>query len=118
VSISAPEAEVDNLLRLYREGKIQPEPFELQAAILTPAARRVRDDFALIRGLRLWAGDARPVPYGREWVARRLGIAPVTVSRALDALVAAGVLKPDDPLPLRKGRRNGTHTFKPVEVER
>jgi hypothetical protein len=118
VSISAPEAEVDNLLRLFREGKIQPERVELQAAILTPAARRVSDDYALIRGLRLWAGDTRPVPYGRDWVASRVDLAPVTVSRALDALVDARVLRPGDPLPARNGRRNGTHTFIPVEVER
>ncbi|MGZ4325933.1 MAG: hypothetical protein ACXVHB_28825 [Solirubrobacteraceae bacterium] len=109
-------AEVDALLKLYYAGKVEPVRVELQAAILPPAVRLVRDDYALVRGLRLWAGDTRPVPYGREWVAGRVDLAPVTVGRALDALVAASVLRRGDPLPPRNGWRNGTHTF--VEVQR
>jgi hypothetical protein len=112
VSTPAREAEVDGLLRMYHEGRIQPEPVVFPAVDLPETAVRVRDDFGLVYGLRLAGCDDRPVPYGRAWAAARLKVAEVTVWRALRRLVAAGVLVDCGELPAR-GRGNGTSTFLP-----
>jgi hypothetical protein len=54
--------------------------------------RAVADFFVLVRGVRLWAGDDREVPFACGWVARKLGLSKVTVWRALEQLSASGVL--------------------------
>jgi hypothetical protein len=115
VSTPAREAEVDGLLRMYHEGRIQPEPVVFPAVDLPETAARVRDDFGLIYGLRLAGCDDRAVPYARSWVAARLEVAEVTVWRALRKLVAAGVLVDCGELPAR-GEGNGTSTFLPAGV--
>jgi len=76
---------------------------------------RVAVFFALVAGLRLEAGDDRPVPFGCEWVGRHLGGVPkLTVWRARKRLVELGVLEHVGALPGR-GKR-GTDLFTPVPV--
>jgi hypothetical protein len=113
-SVSIPElgGENDRLLRSYHAGEIQPVPVELPAAIVPPAARIVRDDFALVYGLQLWAGNDAPVPHGQVWVADRLDLPPITVWRCLRRLVDIGVLAFCGELPAR-GKGNGTRTYLP-----
>jgi hypothetical protein len=111
---SVPErgGENDRLLLRYRNGEIQPVPVELPAAIVPPAARLVRDDFALIYGLQLWAGNDLPVPYAKAWVAARMGLPEITVWRSVRRLVDVGVLTFCGELPAR-GKGNGTKTYLP-----
>jgi hypothetical protein len=113
-SVSVPKrgGENDRLLAMHRAGQIQPVSVEFPAAIVPQAARRVRDDFALIYGLQLWAGNDYPVPYGQVWAADRLQLPEVTVWRSLRRLVDVGVLTFCGELPAR-GKGNGTRTYLP-----
>ena len=119
VHTGAGEAEVEQLRRLFAAGQIEPVrvDFPPVPADLSPVARAVLADFALIRGLRLWAGDVRPVPYGRMWVAARLETPASTVRRALRELEAAGLIEFAEELPGRGGRR-GTRCYLPGRAER
>jgi hypothetical protein len=81
----------------------------------TQDMRRVAEFYRLVRGLRLGAGDDRPVPFACGWVAGHLGIPKITVWRALQRLAACGVLVQSDTLPGR-GKR-GTHVWEPVTGE-
>jgi hypothetical protein len=107
-------AEVEHLLRDHAAGRISPVEVALPAlpAGSWPAAEAVREDFALVRGLRLWAGDDRPVPYACEWAAARLERHKTTVWRALGQLVGAGVLLQCGELPPRGGGY-GTRLYLP-----
>jgi hypothetical protein len=109
------EPEVESLLRLHEAGEIEPveERFPLVPATVSPFARVVFEDFARIRGLRLWAGDDRPVPYGREWVADRLKRHESAVRRALRELEAAGLIEFVGELPARRKGQRGTKTYLP-----
>jgi hypothetical protein len=108
-------SEVEGLLLLHARGEIEPVQVEFLPAIIAPVARVVLADFAVIYGLRLWAGDKRPVPYGSEWVARRIERSRATVRRGLHGLVATGVLTFAGELPAR-GKGNGTRTYLPGGV--
>jgi hypothetical protein len=112
VSTGDAEAEVEQLLRLHAVGEIQPVHVEFLPAIIAPVARVVLADFAIVYGLRLWAGDKRPVPYGAAWVAQRIGRPQTTVWRGLQGLLATGVLTFAGELPAR-GKGNGTKTCLP-----
>jgi HK97 family phage portal protein len=79
---------------------------------LSPAAVRVAEFFQVVAGLRLWAGDDRPVPFGCDWVASRLDMSAMTVWRAREALVAAGVIQHAGALPGRG--KLGTDSYSPV----
>jgi hypothetical protein len=106
--------EVDHLLNHADDGDIEPIPVRLPRLPkgTTPAMRRVADFYRKVRGVRLWAGDDRPVIFSAEWVAGHLGLHPVTVWRALTALCTAGVLVHVESLPGRGGRR-GPWTYLP-----
>jgi Winged helix-turn-helix DNA-binding len=108
------EPEIEQLLALHAAGAIEPVriAFPAAPASLSTVARAVLDDFARIRGLRLAAGDDRPVPYGKAWVAARVGWSPRSVWRALRELEAAGLIRFVEELPLR-GKGNGTKTYLP-----
>ncbi|HUR86943.1 MAG TPA: hypothetical protein VMY78_16540 [Solirubrobacteraceae bacterium] len=67
--------------------------------------------YALLLGLRLWAGDARDVPFACGWVAHKLGLPQITVWRALQTLKAARVLEQVGELP-RPGKR-AAHLYAP-----
>jgi hypothetical protein len=115
VSTEDSEAEIEQLLRLHAVGEIEPVPVGFLPAIIAPVARVVLADFSIVYGLRLWAGDKRPVPYGAAWVAQRIGRPQTTVWRGIQGLVATGVLTFAGELPLR-GKGNGTKTYLPGGV--
>jgi hypothetical protein len=106
--------EVDGLLGLAAAGEIEPVEvaFRQLPDDAPPVVRRVVEDFALVYGVRLWAGDRRPVAYGVEWVARRLGLPRTTVRRALRELVDGGILTFQGELEARD-KGNGTKTYLP-----
>jgi len=100
------------LLREEAAGRLAPEPVVLPSLPNGSSvfAARVADFFALVRGLRLAAGDDRPVPFAAGWVAAKLGVPKKTAHRALCRLADAGVLVQVGALPGRSGRR-GTHLW-------
>jgi hypothetical protein len=106
--------EVEQLLALHAAGAIEPVrvAFPAAPASLSTVARAVLEDFARVRGLRLAAADHRPVPYGKAWVAARIGWSPRSVWRALRELEAAGLIEFVEELPTR-GKGNGTRTYLP-----
>jgi hypothetical protein len=100
------EKEVDGLLRAAVEGRLEPVPVELiLPEAVDPAMRSVAEFFALVRGVRLWKGDDRPVAFACGWVGRWLGLPKRTVHGALGRLTDAGVLVHVDTLPRRGGQR-------------
>jgi hypothetical protein len=115
--VDADLAEVEHLLRDHAAGRVAPVRVPLAALPegAWPAAETVREDFALVHGLRLWAGDERPVPYACGWAAARLKCHKATVWRALGQLVDAGVLESAGELPGR-GKR-GTRLYLPAGAE-
>lgn len=116
VSQAPVEPEVDHLVRLHREGRFEPKAVELPdlPADATDSMRVVAADFALVRGLRLAAGDDRAVPYAVRWVAARVGLPYRTVARSLKRLEEAGVLVRADAMPGRGSR--GTQLWAPAPV--
>jgi hypothetical protein len=110
---SGGEPEVEWLLREAAEGRLEPLPVELPSLPdgATQTMREVAAFFALVRGVRLWAGDGRDVPFACGWVAGKLGRPKKTVHRALRQLEACGVLVRGASLPPR-GRR-GTQLWAP-----
>lgn len=108
-------AEVEGLYRLYLAGQFEPLQVSFPVTPLkpSPAMRAVLDDFAVIYGLRLAAEDDRPVAYGAEWAAARIGLPVRTVRRVLGRLVELGVLESCGELPARQRRGNGTRTYRP-----
>jgi hypothetical protein len=115
---SVEEAELDVYLRQHKAGELSPllAPLEVVLPDLpahaSSAMRAVRDDFRVVRGIRLAACDERPVPYGAGWVAARLGVCKGTVVTVRKALVGAGVLRYMGDLDAR-GKGNGTKTYLP-----
>ena len=110
-----PEAEVEQLLRLHAAaGKPEPLPVDLPPLPdwATPAMRDVAQFYVLVRGLRLAAGQEADVPFGLEWVSRKVAWPKASVSRALQQLVAAGVLERTGALHPRKFGR-GTALYAP-----
>jgi hypothetical protein len=118
------ENEVESLLRAAAverpsvpvgQGPVRVEPVPVELPPLpdsaTPSMRKVADFYVLVRGVRLWAGDDRDVPFACGWVAQKVGLTKVTVWRALEQLAAAGVLVRTGALPGR-GKR-GTHLWTP-----
>jgi hypothetical protein len=104
--------EFDGLLRLYHEGRIQPEPVAFPAVALPPTAALVRDDFGFVYGLRLAGCRDDPVPYAASWCARRTGMGETTAWLALRKLMDVGVLVDKGELP-RRGKGNGTRCYLP-----
>lgn len=106
------EPEVEGLLKLYRAGRLRPVAVQLAVPDQAlPVERRVAQFFGLVHGLRLAAGDDRPVPFACRWVGAQLSLPRQTVSRTLHSLVDDGVLRKCPPLPGRQ--RRGTATFLP-----
>lgn len=100
--------EVEHLLQLHEEGKIDALPaVELPKLPddATEPMRRVAAFFAHVHALRSWAGMEPEAPFAGDWVAAKLCIPPVTVWRSLRRLEAAGVLQGAGSLPGRDGRR-------------
>jgi hypothetical protein len=123
--MASEEPEVEGLLRAVVERRLVPVPVELPALPewATPAMRDVAGFFELVRGVRIWAGDGRDVPFACGWVAEKLGRPKKTVHRALRQLEACGVLEKAGSLPGR-GKRGtqlwapGVLPAAPVRVER
>ena len=111
------EAEFEGLLRLHGAGDIEPVPVALPplGPTASPAAREIAEFVALVRGLRLAAGDERDVPLALRWVASKTGWPQQSVSRALSWLVANGVLVRGETLPAQKYGR-GTQCYRPADA--
>jgi hypothetical protein len=117
---SVEDAEVEQLLALHAAGELEPvevafRPIRRSAA---PVVHAVATDFALVHGLRLWAGDERAVPYGSAWAAERLRRPQTTIRRALRELAPAdrsGVLTFEGEMPAR-GMGNGTRCYLPAVI--
>jgi hypothetical protein len=75
------------------------------------AMRTVAEFYALVRAVRVWAGDDRPVPFACGWVGEKTGIPKRTVARALHQLRDAGALELVGAMPGRGAR--GTHLYEP-----
>jgi hypothetical protein len=101
------------LLNEYAAGHIEPVLVELPPLPdrATPPMQDMAAFFALVRGLRLWACDERPLPFACGWVAAKLGLNKQTAWRVRHALVEAGVLVHGETLPGRDKR--GTWSFLP-----
>jgi hypothetical protein len=109
------EPEVEHLLRLHEAAELDALPVllpELPDSASMPM-RRVAELYALVRGLRLAAGDDRDVPFAGRWVAAKVRLPHRTVARALRDLVAHGVLVSTGSMPGRGSR--GTSLFAPGE---
>ncbi len=107
-------ASPEELWRDYTAGLLDPVPMDLPVpGDASEAVRRVAADMSLPIGLRLAAGDLRPVPYACRWRAGVLGLSYRTVARALKTLVEAGALEKGDPLPPRADYPRGTAKFLP-----
>lgn len=72
-----------------KPAQLPPLPDEASATM-----RRVAEFYALVLGLRRWADmpDPDSAPFAVDWIARKLGLPSVSVSRALTKLNAAGVI--------------------------
>jgi len=123
VSERSAEPEVEALLAQYERAELEPmpEPIELPPLPLnaTQPMRRVAAFFAVVRAVRLWAGDDRDVPMSCRWAGAKLGLSYPTASRALRELVVCGVLVRTDslhPLSGREGR--GTACYMPGPLVR
>lgn len=114
------ETEVDELLRMHTEGRIEPVVVELPALPpdATDAMRQVAEFFALVAGLRLWAGDSREVLFAGHWVAEKIGLPHRTVARALTQLVEQEVLVRSGVMPRRGQKTRGTYLYEPARVTR
>lgn len=107
-------AEVEWLLAEFEADRIEPVPVALVLPPgLSPVAARVARFYALVLGLRLWAGDDRPVLFGTYWIAEKLRIPQKTAWRARSQLVEAGVLVSAGRMAPRDALRRGTDTFLP-----
>ena len=117
VSPQGAGSEVEELLALYKRGGVEPVVVELRPVQdgAPEVVRRVAVFFALIAGLRLAAGDDRPVPFACGWVGERLDVPKLTVWRTRKRLVQLGVLEHVGALPGR-GKR-GTDLFVPVSPD-
>ena len=107
------EAEVEWLLRNQEAGRVEAVAVDLPPLpdCATRVARDVAEFYRRVRGVRLWAGDDRPVPFGGAWVGRYLGLPDTTVWRAIKQLEEYGVLVYVGALPGR-GKR-GTFLYEP-----
>jgi hypothetical protein len=84
---------VEWLLAEFDAGRIEPVPVRLSLpASASQPMMLTAEFFARVYGLRLWAGDRRPVLFTHRWVARKLGLPRLMVYDALKQLVADGVL--------------------------
>lgn len=109
------EPELAGLLAEYNAGDRAPEEVELGELPQNATAdmRLVANDVRLLIGLRLAAGDDRPLPYSARFAAGRIGWRdPRRASRALRKLCLAGVILDAGSLPPR-GQPNGTKTYAP-----
>lgn len=107
------EPEVEWLLAEYDARLVEPVRVDLPPLpdSATGPMRDVAWFYALVRGLRLWAGDDRPVPFGCEWVAGKVDLPTMTVWRAIKQLADCGVLVLAGALPGRDKR--GTFLYAP-----
>jgi hypothetical protein len=92
--------EVEQLLLEYAAGRwagvrVVLPPLPVSA---TPAMCGVAEFFALVLGMRRSVGLPEEVPCAVRWVGRHVGLPRASVSRALAALVAHGVLVRAEPL--------------------
>jgi hypothetical protein len=79
----------------------------------TENMRRIRDDFALVRGLYEAAGEYRPTPYSARFCGQRVGLDKMRANAAIRALVSAGVITSVGQLQRRAGQPRGTGTYLP-----
>jgi hypothetical protein len=107
------EPEVEQLLALHAKDELALASAGLPdlPPTATAAMRQVAEFYALVRALRMWAGDDRPVPFACGWVGQKTGIPKRTVARALRQLVDAEVLELVGAMPGRGAR--GTHLYEP-----
>jgi len=108
------------LLEAHRLGQLHPVDVELGE--LPPYAghvcRAIAEHMRFLMGLRLAAGDARPLPYARSMAVNE-GLAKdlATASRAIGRLVRYGVVEYAGQLEKRKSPRgdllDGTKTYAP-----
>ena len=117
---SAESAEVEALLTAHTEGRgLAPLPVELPSLpqSRSEAMPRVAEFFVLVYGLRLAAGDERPVPFACGWIAQKLGLEKQTAYRLRCQLVEAGVIVKAETMPGRQGSdgqiRRGTDCYLP-----
>jgi hypothetical protein len=103
------EREVDELLRMYAEGRVEldvrPLPPQLR---LSREAREVAEFFLLVCALRRWAGDDRPVLFSFRWAARHVGFPRMMVWRLVKQLETAHVMRYVDKMP-----RSRTFLYEP-----
>lgn len=99
----------NGLLADHAKGLLPPVPIALPDEVPT-WARPVAEFVALVIGLRLTVGEARPSPFGQEWVAGYVGCSPATASRALGKLADIGFTTVEAPMPAR-GKPQGTAVY-------
>ena len=108
------EPELYLLLADWREGRLDPEPVELGELPedATADMRRVAEDMRLLMGLRLAAGEDRPLPYSTRFAAERMrwGENRKRAQRAIDRLCEASVIEYSGSLP-PSGQPYGTRTY-------
>lgn len=118
-STSAPcgtdQPEIYLLLEEWKAGRLDPVAVRLGElpADATEDMRRVAEHLRLLLGLRLAAGEPRPLPYAVRWAAEQLGWGRNyrRASRALLRLQEAGVIVYADSMPARGAQYRGTKLY-------
>jgi hypothetical protein len=108
-------AELYGLLSEHEAGELAPARVELGElpANASPDMRRVAEHMRLLMGLRLAAGEDRPLPYASRFAASQLGWKDYRrAARAIRKLREAGVIRDGGSLPVR-GKGDGTKTYAP-----
>lgn len=105
------QPEVEQLLDLAAANRLEPVPVLLPPLPddATETMREVADFFALVHGVRLYAGMEPEVPFACGWVGSKIGRPKPSVHRALRQLEASGVLRCTGSLPGR--RKRGTRLW-------
>jgi hypothetical protein len=109
------DGQLQELFRLYREGKIEPAPVAMGPLPpdADPAMREVAADLAIRFGLRLADGTVEPLPYATcEPIKAGIVATRGGASKVLHRLERAGVIWSPGSMPAR-GKPNGTRLFLP-----
>jgi hypothetical protein len=116
--LSDPRPDVNQLLRDYLAGDLQPESVELGplSEDATMDMRRIAEDMILLFGLNQAVGEYRPMPYSARYAAGRMGWdnnGHTRANAAMRRMVKTGVIERTVDLSPRGGRIRGTATYQP-----
>lgn len=114
-----PDAELWDLIAAYQRGELKPATVDVPA--MPPGAgalmKAISADMQLLMGLRIAAGDDRPLPYAASMAVRRgLTDDKSAAAESLSRLVRRGVWQRGKSLAPRFRTFEGTRTYAPGQV--